>query len=116
MKDRELLIVSRPNVPKDTACVYMIKLGSRFYYIGATKCLNERVNGHILNLKRGKINDQKIPILNGRDTFLIEILELVNDINLLQEREQYYIEKYRGRRGRLNSPKNPLYRCRKSTI
>jgi hypothetical protein len=115
MKPPIIAILSRPCVPDNTICVYRLKYGSRYFYVGAAKCLNKRVSGHIVTLKRGLINGFKLPSFTGRDTIYFEILEIVDDINNLSEREQYYLDLHKNKSGSLNTTResSSLYKLRK---
>lgn len=108
-------ILSRPNVEPETMCVYRIRYGNFHFYIGAAKCLNKRIDGHIVTFKQGKVNGRTLPNISPRAAIKVDILELVYDISLLAEREQYYLNLNKNKKGCLNNTKSSRtkYRIRK---
>ena len=73
-------------------CTYADK-----YYIGQTiKPLNDRISKHFSDAKRGREQPLYDDIRRyGRDGFTYRELEYVPDKNNLDEREKYWIEKYK---------------------
>lgn len=79
-----------------TSGVYMFtcsKNGDR--YIGSSVNIESRKSGHIALLRNGKHHNKHF--LNvwrkyGEDSFEFQVLEIVNDISRLVEREQYWID------------------------
>lgn len=63
-------------------------------YIGKTvRRLDQRFTAHIIAVKRGSNTKLHNAIRKyGKDNFTIEVIEVVNDQTLLNEREQFYIQ------------------------
>ena len=78
------------------ACVYRIlNTATGECYVGATTHIHNRSLCHKSFLKNGNHPNKKLrESFNkyGWEHFRLEILELVNDINTLSEREQYYCD------------------------
>lgn len=66
-------------------------------YIGSSKDINKRITAHIRELKKN-IHDnthlQSAWNKYGKEKFEFSILEFVPDINILLEREQFWMDKY----------------------
>ncbi len=85
-----------PYIPYDPfPCVYKLKLGLGYFYIGSTINLNRRIDTHLSNIKTGRRDiEPYLSPLSTRHTVSVEILEEVKDYGLLIETEQFYIDKY----------------------
>jgi len=78
-------------------CIYQIRnlLDSKIY-VGSTKNAKNRFKSHKSNLK---LNKHHAPHLQhawnkyGESNFTFEILEILNDINSLSEKEQFWLDK-----------------------
>jgi group I intron endonuclease len=74
----------------------IVNLSNGKMYIGSTKCFKERFYGHKLELNNN--NHSNSYLQNswnkyGEHNFKFEIIELVSNLNLLQEREQFWLDK-----------------------
>ena len=67
-------------------------------YIGSSKNIYNRWKQHLSQLKANTHHSIKLQRcynkLKNKSTLQFSIVEVVNDINILKEREQYYIDKY----------------------
>lgn len=80
-------------------CVYIIRnSGNGRFYIGSTHNFAQRKRRHFYDLKKGKHASrfmQRDYAKCGEDAFAIEILESVETIGLLLEREQFWLDALR---------------------
>lgn len=80
------------------SCIYCIKnLQSGKKYIGSCKKLRNRIHLHIRTLKHQNHHSrilQRAFNKYGIENFCVEILEVVNEIKDLLNREQYYLDFY----------------------
>lgn len=78
--------------------IYRIKcLANGKFYIGSSSNLNKRRQDHFSGLRRKNhfnVYLQRTFDKHGEENFIWEILELVEDINILKTREQYWINYY----------------------
>lgn len=77
------------------SCIYRFVGPKQKYYIGSTDDLTERIYVHRRRLNAGKHHCEHLQNawkLYGEDYFSVEILEHVEDVNKLIEREQYWID------------------------
>ena len=79
--------------------VYAIKNNvNNKMYIGSSKNIKRRYYTHVLRLQKNKhvsnsFNNDWNTL--GEDNFELLILEIVNDLSQLKEREQYYLDKFK---------------------
>ncbi len=76
------------------------------FYIGSSKDISKRFNQHVSELKRGKHHSKKLQdeyTVHGQYNFTLEIVETVSDLEKLQPREQYWIDKFEAFSVGLNS-------------
>jgi group I intron endonuclease len=67
-------------------------------YVGSTIHYPARIKGHIRDLNKGNHHSIKLQRswdIHGRDSFTFDVLEHVYDIDILREREQYYLDTLR---------------------
>lgn len=80
---------------KDKSGIYkIINLINNKYYIGSTVDLNRRSKEHKTSLKKNRhysIKLQNAVNKYGLDNFKIEIIKLIDDISLVREFEEFYI-------------------------
>lgn len=85
-------------LPKESGIYLMRNKVSGLIYIGQSFNIYRRVNAHFAELKRGAHNNihlQRAYNKYGREVFEVEVLELCeNNIDKLNGREIFYIEKY----------------------
>lgn len=80
------------------AVIYKINYNNGKIYIGRTNNLRRRISEHINNWKKSKI--KKVPECDiaiheiGIKNNEIEILEFIEDLNILDNRERYWIQYY----------------------
>lgn len=87
---------------KDNAGIYIIKFkDTDQYYIGQTNDLIRRRNEHFTRLKNNGYNERILEAYNNCKLENIEfsVLEYVEDLNKLNEREAYYISTYKNKYG-----------------
>ncbi len=81
----------------DEPVVYKIKcIPTGKFYVGSAKNFRERINVHLSALRRNKSNCKKLQHAfnkHGEVNFSIEIIEIIQDVNLLRERELFWINK-----------------------
>lgn len=73
----------------------IINLKNNNRYIGSSKNINKRKFRHFLDLKNNMHHSlylQRAYNKYGKENFKFNILEIINDINILYKREQYYID------------------------
>jgi group I intron endonuclease len=97
--------------------VYMIentRCGKK--YVGSSKNIKNRIRDHVRNLNNGKHHSAKLQRaydgVKDKSVFVASILEEVNDIDQLFEREQYFIDFYDAYGGGYNCASkadNPYY-------
>lgn len=80
------------------SCVYAIRntLNDK-RYVGSTTNTVRRRRDHLLRLKNGSHGNPHVRAASlryGPDAFVFEVLEAVDDISALLEREQYWIDKF----------------------
>lgn len=84
---------------KDISGIYCIKnIINNKKYIGSSKSIRSRVKKHISLLSRGKHENKHLSssvYKNGLNNFTFYVLEVVQDIDKLFEREQYYLDLHR---------------------
>ncbi len=88
------MLITMPKIQStDTVqCVYIIKFGLGYCYIGATKNLNTRAYAHTCMIKNESFwVNKKIP-KKAKSTASFEILELVSNERDLVKREVFYIK------------------------
>lgn len=83
---------------KGKAGIYCIKcLANDKYYIGSAVSLGKRIKAHrnlLIGDKHHSPHLQRAWNKLGIKNFVVQILEFVDDVNKLVEREQYYIDNY----------------------
>ena len=76
--------------------IYKItNLLNKKFYIGSSKSLYQRAYSYKTLSKQGKVHNQHLQnslTKYGRENFTFEVIEYIEDINTLWEREQYYID------------------------
>lgn len=84
-------------IPPHTAGVYQIKNNiNNKSYIGSTQCLHKRCYEHYRSLKNGKhVNKYLQNSYNKHLDFEFVILEEVEKLEHLTEREEFYIQRYK---------------------
>lgn len=68
-------------------------------YIGQSKKLDKRYNGHLYRIKRKEHHNEHLQRSfdkHGEDKFVYEILEEVKDLSILDLREKHWIDHYGG--------------------
>lgn len=68
------------------------------FYIGSSNNIKKRWNRHKMDLRNNKHKNtllQNSYNKYGVDVFLFEIIEIISEYNMLLEREQYYLDKYK---------------------
>ena len=79
--------------------IYLIKnLSNKKIYIGSALNISNRFSTHKYKLKNQKHKNQHLQAAwnkYGEENFEFSILEIVDDANLLIEKEQYYINLYK---------------------
>lgn len=66
-------------------------------YVGSSKNMLNRYNGHVYDLKKGKHHSiylQRSVDKHGLKNFKFKVLELIDDISILHDREQYWLDYY----------------------
>ena len=87
---------------KNNSGIYIIKFkDTNQYYIGQTNDLIRRRSEHFTRLKNNGYNERILEAYNNCKLENIEfnVLEYVNDLNKLNEREAYYISTYKNKYG-----------------
>ena len=73
----------------------IINIKNNKVYIGSSENIDQRIKQHIRELKNNKHHSYKLQIdwnKFGEDNFISELLEEINNIELLRERELYWIK------------------------
>jgi hypothetical protein len=98
-------------------CVYMVRIGSTKFYIGATKDLYGRIQSHVSRLNKGYIGSHYMPQLR-KDGMIVrfEVLETVDNVERLGEREMHYLDKFRDDVRCINRDCKRPYKARKKDI
>ena len=82
---------------KNKSGIYQIRnLVNNKIYVGSASDFYERKSQHFSLLKYGKHNQKLQNSYNkyGKDNFVFEVIEFVEDKNKLLEYEQYWIDKF----------------------
>lgn len=76
--------------------IYKITINDYYIYIGQSNCLRYRINIHIKNLKDNKHCNKKFQNVFNKypNTIKFEVIEYC-DIDMLDEREMFYIDYYK---------------------
>lgn len=98
MKERQTTLLGEPE-KEQMKCggIYMLSNNvNDFVYIGGTVRFSSRLAGHIHDSKRAKSNHKILEFLREHSWSNIEfhILEVVEDMETLREREDFWIAKY----------------------
>lgn len=90
-----IIAVKMPFMPYSPyACVYRINFGLGKFYIGSTTNLEDRIDAHIGNIKRGsRPIGEYVGIINGKYMISFTILEEIKDLSQLTIMEQFYLDK-----------------------
>jgi len=100
------------NIPM---CMGIYKITSKLdgkVYVGGTKNLRKRKSGHFSTLKRKvhKNNElQRAYDIYGKENFVFEVLELVEDANNLNEKENYWTNELQSNVEGFGYNKRPVY-------
>jgi predicted GIY-YIG superfamily endonuclease len=78
------------------AAIYKFTLDNGFFYVGGTKKIAKRMSQHRAHIRDGNHADNVMKAVEGCNTMTFEILERVDDLSILGEREDYYLKLYWG--------------------
>lgn len=94
-------LLSLPKVTTGQSGIYVIvSTCSDKLYVGSAVNLSRRRINHVNELRKGKHKNthlQNSYIKHGEDTFQFKVLEFVDDVTKLIEREQYWIDYFKER-------------------
>jgi group I intron endonuclease len=82
-------------IPSTPGIYKIVNLTNQHFYVGSATRLNHRKHNHFRDLKAGKHKNahlQRAYDLYGADAFLFIVIEHVDHIENLLEREQHYID------------------------
>ena len=84
-------------IKETIAGVYVIKTLSGFMYIGSSENIKRRFGQHISCLKKGVNHNSPLQAYYnefGKDSLTFEVLEYVEDVSQLLDREQFWIDSF----------------------
>lgn len=90
----------------DSPAIYKFTTDNGFFYIGGTKRMRNRIGQHKKHFHNGTHAENVVRALSGCLSITFEIIERVDDVSLLHEKEDHYLKLYWGDPMLLNRAKS----------